>query len=89
MASLQESVVQAKPSSQETALPAWQPAVASQDSTPLQKSPSAQSVSSGAPAQASAASSQKSPVHAMPSSQVTAVPAWHPASTSQDSTPLQ
>jgi len=69
---------------------AVQSVFASQNSTPLQYKPSSgQLASLGSLTQASPASSQESSVQPIPSSQLTAVPAWQPLARSQVSTPEQ
>jgi hypothetical protein len=86
---LQASTVQATPSEQSTVVPGWQSSTESQVSTPLQKAPSSQRVSSAVCTHWSAASSQVSTVQATPSEQSTDVPGWQSSAGSQVSTPLQ
>src|SRR5712691_11873134 len=87
--SLQESRVQAMPSSQLGGVAGTQAVHGSQVSTPLQYSPSSHAELLGVWSQESVCSLQESRVQAMPSSQLGGVPGTHPAVGSQVSTPLQ
>jgi len=86
---LHESAVQALPSLQVGAVPAWQAPEALQVSLPLQALPSEQ----GVPAETLAktqpvAGLQLSEVQGFESAQVSAVPAWHTPEALQVSLPL-
>src|SRR5438093_381892 len=87
--SLQESKVQAMPSSQLGGVPGRQPAVGSQVSTPLQYSPSSHAALLGVWSQESVCSLQESKVQAMPSSQLGGAPGTQPTVGLHVSTPLQ
>ncbi len=81
--------MQATPSSQFGAVPAWQPVETLHTSGPLHHAPSSQAALFGTWLQESIPSLHESAVHAMPSSQFGRVPDWHPAVALQTSAPLQ
>src|SRR6185503_9923029 len=89
VAGSQASVVHATLSVVTIGVPAWQPAVASQVSTPLHALPSPHAVLSGVCVTFPVAGSQASVVHATLSVVTIGVPAWQPAVASQVSTPLR
>ena len=87
--SLHESSVQPTPSSQSTAVPGWQSAVAWHHSSPSQYKPLSQLASLGMLSHESVPSLHESSVQPTPSSQSTATPGWQSAVAWHHSSPSQ